>query len=91
MFKGAELSDLLDKKILSDPSVNRQSFGKHHWFIDLTPANCVKRLFDIGVLGIRRNNGINLFSSESNTVSQNTLLNAELIIHKAYQPALGFL
>jgi hypothetical protein len=90
-FKGSELSDHLDKNILSDPNINRQSFGKHHWFIDLTPVNCVKRLFDIGIVGVDRKQGVHLFSSESNTVSQNTLLNSDLIIHKAYQPALGFI
>jgi hypothetical protein len=90
-FKGTELAEHLDKNILSDPNINRQSFGKHHWFIDLTPVNCVKRLFDIGIVGIDRKQGVHLFSSESNTVSQNTLLNSDLIIHKAYQPALGFI
>ena len=89
-FKGSDLATRLDR-ILSDPNIDRQSYGKHHWFTDLTSTSFVKKLFDIGVIGIVKQNRPHLFANESNTISQNLLINSELVVHKAYQPALGFI
>jgi hypothetical protein len=88
-FTGAELRDRLDNGILNDPKSTKQEFGKHSWFRDSTTESFVKKFFDIGVIGMARPNREALFANEDNTVSQNVLLNSKLLLHKAYQPALG--
>ena len=90
-FTGDELSERLETGVLTDPRSERQAFGKHNWFRNSTADGIVKKLFDIGVVGVARPKKEALFANESNTVSQNTLLKSKLMLHKAYQPALGLI
>jgi hypothetical protein len=89
-FSGIELRDRLDAGILNDPKSTKQGFGQHSWFRDATTESFVKKFFDIGVIGIARPNREALFAKEDNAMSQNVLLNSQLLLHRAYQPALGF-
>jgi hypothetical protein len=90
-FNGTELSERLERDVLTDPRSERQVFGRHDWFKDSTANSLVKKLFDIGVIGIVRPGREALFANENNTISQNSLLRSELLVHRAYQPALGFI
>lgn len=88
-FTGTELSERLESHVKIDPNIGAQAFAQHHWYRDATTKNLVKKLFDIGIIGIVRNRREPLFANESNTVSQNSLLASNLVLHKAYRPALG--
>ena len=88
-FSGVELRERLEGGVLNDPKSAKQGFGQQSWFRDATANSFVKKFFDVGVVGITRQNREALFANEDNTVSQNVLLNSQLLLHKAYRPALG--